>query len=130
MKGTDFVLLVGDGAAGFDQVGALRGTGYSGTAEMLNVTSKDSVDGWRELLDGGGHKSLTITADGVWEATTEQKLLRTLFLAGTVRDMQIDDGDDVMEGGFQVTGFSVDGPDGAEQTYSVTLESADKPTFV
>jgi TP901-1 family phage major tail protein len=127
MKGDEFVLLVGDGAAGFDQVDALRATSFSINGEQVDITSKDS-GGWRELLTGGGNKSVTISADGVWISAAHQETVRDLALSGDLEDFQIDDSDEVLEGAFQVTSFEISGDQGAEQTYSLTLESADQPT--
>lgn len=128
MKGDDFVLLVYDGVSAFNQVDALRATAVSINGETVDLTSKDS-GGWRQLATaGGGIGSMTITATGVWIAGTRQKEVRALSISRNVQDFQIDDSDQVIEGGFQVTSFEISGDNGAEQLYSLTLESADVPT--
>lgn len=137
MKGDVFLLKGGDGGGTevFTTIDALRATAVSINGEIVDVTSKSSPSAWRQLLSGGGVKSMQITADGVWGGgatpgtpTAEQKLLRSRAIDGVVRNYQLTDSDQVIEGGFVITNFQLSGPQGAEQTYSVTLESADLPT--
>ncbi len=138
MKGDVFLLKGSDGGGTpvFTTIDALRGTSLSINGEVVAVTSKSSPGGFRQLLSGGGVKTMSITADGVWgggatpgNPTAEQKLLRSRAMDGVARDYQILDSNQVIEGSFVVTAFSLDGPHGAEQTYSVTLESADLPVI-
>lgn len=126
MDGDVFLLKGGDGAGTevFTTIDALRGTQYAIDGEIIDITSKDSPNKKRELLDGGGKKKMTIQADGVWNGTTEQKTLRTKAGDGSLRNYQLDDGDTVIEGAFQITNFSVNGPEKTETTYSLTLESS------
>lgn len=127
MRGDAFVLLHSDGVGGFNQVEDQRTTGLSINGEMIDITNKDS-GGWRELLAGGGIKSASISVEGVWTGSAEQQSLRDLDISGAIEDYQIDDGVEVVEGGFQVTSFEQEGSHDGEQTYSATLESADVPT--
>jgi len=131
MKGDVFLLKGGDGAGPevFTTIDALRGTALTINGEVVDATSKSSPGNWRELLDGGGVKRMSISADGVWESTAEQELLRDRAMDGVIRNYQITDSEDTLEGAFVVTNFELSGPHGAEQTYSVTLESADQPTI-
>ena len=128
MKGDAFVLLISDGIGGFDQVEGQRETSFAINGEPVVTTSKDS-GGWRALFaTGGGNKQVTAQVSGYWSGGTFQKLLRTLAMSGDLEDFQIDDGTEVIEGGFQVTSFELTGPQGAEDQYSATLESGDQPT--
>lgn len=130
MLGNAFLLKGGDGGGTevFTTIDALRGTGLTINGGMVDVTSKSSPNNWRELLGGGAVKSLTISADGVWESTVEQETLRARAIDGALRNYQLTDGEDTITGPFVVTNFQLNGPHGAEQTYSVTLESAGEPT--
>lgn len=129
-SGNVFLLKVGNGQSPetFTTIDALRATAMSINGESVDTTNKDAA-GWRGLLPGGGLKSITITADGIYKATDAQKALRTAAMQGVIKNYQIDDGDDVVEGAFQVTSFDHDGPLNDVQSYSVTLESADVPTI-
>lgn len=124
-KGNLFLLKAGDGKTPevFTTVAGLRGTGYSVNGEEVNVTDKDS-GGWRELLDGGGETSVTISADGVYRGASTQVDLRARAMNGTLHNYQIDNGEEVLEGTFQVTAFEQTGDENAEQAFSVTLESS------
>ena len=128
MKGDLFVLRGGnaDGPPEtFTLIDALRATAVSVNGEMVDITSKDSNE-WRELL-AGGFRSMSISADGVWKGTLPQQALRDAALDGTLRNYQVDDSAEVIEGSFQVTAFEISGDRGDAQTYSCTLESADEP---
>src|SRR5690554_963152 len=122
-SGNAFLLKVGNNESPetFSTVDMLRATAMSINGEPVDITNKDAA-GWRGLLDGGGVKSITITADGIYAGTETQKALRSRAIDGAVRNYQIVDGEDAIEGGFVVANFDLDGPLNEVQTYSVTLE--------
>lgn len=72
-KGSAFLLKVGDGAAPplYATIAGLRATQLSVNGEAVNVTSKDS-GGWRELLSGGGVRSVSVSASDSWDARLGQ----------------------------------------------------------
>lgn len=126
-KGRLFLLKAGDGASPevFTTVAGLRSTGLTINGESVDVTDKDSEDQMRELLDGGGVKSMTISGGGVFKDDTSQTLLESRALAGSIDNYQIVfDGGRTYEGGFQVTTVEYAGEHNADHTYSVTLESS------
>ncbi|HSH44730.1 MAG TPA: phage major tail protein, TP901-1 family [Longimicrobiales bacterium] len=126
-KGNDFLLKEGDGADPevFTTVAGLRGTSFAINGELVDMTTKDS-GGFRELLDGGGLKTLSITADGVYLGPDEEEQtnLRDRATDGSLNNYQIDDGEETIEGAFQVVSFEQDGPMNEGQTFSITLESS------
>lgn len=129
MKGDDFVLLISDGASGFNQVEGQRETSFAINGEQVDITSKDSQS-WRTLIaTGGGNKQVAVNVSGVWLSSTEQENVRGLSISGNLDTFQIDDGVEVLECSFQVTGFEITGPQGGEQQYTATLESSGVPTI-
>ncbi|HSH45109.1 MAG TPA: phage major tail protein, TP901-1 family [Longimicrobiales bacterium] len=126
-KGNDFILKEGDGeeTESFATIAGLRGTSFAINGETVDMTSKDS-GGFRELLDGGGLKTLSITADGVYLGPDEEEQtnLRDRATDGSLNNYQLDDGEETIEGAFQVVSFEQDGPMNEGQTFSVTLESS------
>lgn len=129
MRGDDLVLLRWNtsGTPAFAQVEDQRTTGLSINGETIDITSKDSLN-WRELLAGGGIKSMSLSVEGVWTSSVNQEGIRDDAMDGSLTDYQIDDGVEATEGAFQVTSFELSGAHDGEQTYSATLESAEVPT--
>lgn len=131
-KGKVFLLKAGDGASPevFTTVAGLRATSYQISSDTVDVTDKDSEDAWRELLDGGGIKSMSISADGTAESGEQTQVdLRARALVGSIDNYHLDDGEYTIECGFQVTQFSGDGPLHDGQTFSISLESSGKPAI-
>lgn len=128
-RGKDFLLKVGDGASPevFTTVAGLRATALSIDGDSIDVGTKDDFIGdvlWQKLLSGGGVRSVTLTAGGVWLGDdTGQQALADDMLTGTIKHYQLDDGTRVWEGAFQPTSFSQSGDHDAEQDFDITLES-------
>lgn len=125
-KGRVFLLKEGDGTSPetFVTVAGLRPTAYTIDGESVDTSDKDG-NGWRDLLDGGGITSMSITASGIFEdSESTQSNLRSRAIDKSLHNYQIDDGEDILEGAFQVTSFEASGEHDGEQTFSVTLESA------
>lgn len=124
-SGNVFLLKEGDGQPTevFTTVAGLRANAVSLAGAMVDVSDKDSL-GIRELLAGGGQKTLTLTGDGVFEDHATQTNFRDRVKTGAIHNYQMDDGTTVIEGPFQVTQFEHSGDQDAEQLYTVTLESA------
>lgn len=130
INGNLFVLKEGDGEATetFATVAGLRGTSFSINGEAVDVTDKDA-DGFRQLLDGGGLKTLSITADGTYlTGDAQQDNLEARATDGSIHNYQVTDGTKTIEGAFQVVSYEGDGPMNEGATFSVTLESADEWT--
>lgn len=128
-KGNDFILRrrASTNPDVFEDVSANRTLSMSIGNEEVNVTTKDE-GGWRELLDGGGEKGVSISTEGVFTGADQQKALRAAAMSGANEVYQVDDGDEVLEGEFQVTNFEVSGDVNQEQAYSGSLESTGTPT--
>jgi TP901-1 family phage major tail protein len=126
-SGDLYILKVGDGGdpETFLTVGGLRPTSMTINGAPVDVSSKDS-NGWRRLLAGGGMKSLDISAGGVYlgNGSSHHRSLKELARKATLRSFQLDDGVDVIEAEFQVVTFEHGGDAGAEQTFSISLQSS------
>lgn len=107
----------------FVPVSANRSLSLTVGNEEVNVTTKDA-GGWRQLLDGGGERTVSIQTEGVFTGATEQKTLRGNAASGAHDVYQVDDGDEVLEGTFQVVNFDQSGDVNQEQAYSGSLESS------
>ncbi len=89
-SGKDLLLKVdmnGDGS--FETVAGLRATRVSFNAETVDVTSMESVGGWRELLAGAGVKSASISGSGVFRDANTDERARQIFFDGEVPEWQV-----------------------------------------
>lgn len=128
-RGKDLLLKV-DVSGTFETVGGLRTTRLSFNAETVDSTTAESVGRWRELLDGAGLKTATISGAGIFKDVMADTVVKTLFFDGTISRWQIiipDFGN--VEGLFQITGLEYAGVHNDVVTYELSLASAGALTF-
>ena len=128
-KGKDLLVKIADGA-GFTTVAGLRTRRLSFNAETVDVTHAESVDRWRELLEGAGVKRASIAGRGLFKDASTDALMRQTFFDGAVKSYQIVIPDfGTVAGSFQITSLDFAGEHNGEVTYDVALESAGALTF-
>ena len=118
-------------------VGGLRSTSMTINGEMVDITDKDSNafissgnDKARDLLQGGGVRSMTISASGVFTDSSTENLVRGFAFDGAIQnyDLIFSDGSKV-SGAFLITSYERAGEFNGEETYSLTLESSNTITY-
>ena len=120
--------LVGDGQ--FATVAGLRATRISFNAETVDVTSLESVGGWRELLAGAGIKSAAISGAGVFRDANTDERARQIFFDAEVPNFQVViPSFGIVQGKFQITAIEYSGNYNGETTYDMSLASAGALTF-
>lgn len=124
-RGDAFLLQLDQtGSGSFATVAGLRGTALAGRTRAVDVTAKDS-GGFRQLLDGAGLQSFTLSGTGVFDSGAAHDQVQALFLGRVVRDWRILRGDGSSYGGpCLVTALDFAGNHDGEETFSITLESA------
>ena len=135
-KGSSFLLK--DNSTGTPAtIGGLRSTSMTINGEAVDITTKDSNafissgnDKARDLLQGGGVRSMSITASGVFTDSSTENLLRGFAFDGAIQnyDLVFSDGSKIA-GAFLVTSYERAGEFNGEETYSVTLESSNTITY-
>jgi len=135
-KGSSFLLK--DNSTGTPAtMGGLRSTSMTINGEAVDITTKDSNafissgnDKARDLLQGGGVRSMSITASGVFTDSSTENLLRGFAFDGAIQnyDLVFSDGSKIA-GAFLVTSYERAGEFNGEETYSVTLESSNTITY-
>ena len=131
-KGKDLLIKIGDGAVPevFTTVAGLRVTTLAFNAQTIDVTNADSAEQWRELLDGGGVKSATITGSGVFKDAASDAALRAAFFDQACPNYQVVIPDfGTVTGPFKITSLAYDGPYDGELKLSLSLASAGQLTF-
>ena len=135
-KGSSFLLK--DNSTGTPAtIGWLRSTSMTINGEAVDITTKDSNafissgnDKARDLLQGGGVRSMTISASGVFTDSSTENILRGFAFDGAIQnyDLVFSDGSKI-SGAFLVTSYERAGEFNGEETYSVTLESSNTITY-
>jgi TP901-1 family phage major tail protein len=129
-KGKDLLVKISDGAGGFTTVAGLRTRRLAFNAETVDITSAESANRWRELLDGAGVKRASLSGRGLFTDATTDAAMRQTFFDGSVLSYQIVIPDfGTMQGAFQLTNLEFAGEHNGELTYDVAMESAGELTF-
>jgi TP901-1 family phage major tail protein len=118
-------------------VGGLRSTSMTINGEAVDITTKDSNafissgnDKARDLLQGGGVRSMSLTASGVFTDSSTENLVRGFAFDGAIQnyDLVFSDGSKIA-GAFLITSYERAGEFNGEETYSLTLESSNTITY-
>ena len=130
-NGKDLLIKIDlDGSGSFTTLAGLRASRIAFNAETVDVTSLTSTGGWRELLDGGGVRSASISGSGVFSDEDTDERARQLFFNGTKADFQVIVPDfGTIEGAFQITSLEYAGNYDGEAVYELALASAGVLTF-
>lgn len=129
-KGRDILLKISDGAGAYVTLAGIRASRIQLSAALVDATSADSPEAWRELLAGAGAKTAKVTGRGVFKDAASDARMRAVFFAGEAPDWQFilpDFG--TLAGVFQVSELSWSGAHDGEAEFSVTLESAGLVSF-
>lgn len=119
-----------NGSGVFVTLGGGRTKSMTINGEQINVTDSDSTGLQRELLDGGGVKSMSISYAGVFKAGAAEKACIARALSGAIVEHQfIYPGLGTFEGAFQTTQAQLNGEYNGEAQFSLSFESAGVITF-
>jgi len=119
------------GSGGFETVAGLRASRISFNAETVDVTTLDSVGGWRELLGGAGVRSAALSGSGVFRDADTDARARQIFFDGEVPNFQVVIPDfGIIEGAFQLTAIEYSGEYDGEAVYEMSMASAGALSFV
>lgn len=129
--GKDLLLKIDMNGEGlFTTVAGLRATRLSLNAESVDVTSLDSLGGWREILGGAGVRSAAISGSGVFRDSASDGRIRQMFFDAQVPQFRIViPGFGTVEGPFQITSLDYAGSHNGEATFEIALASAGALAF-
>ena len=130
-SGRDMLLKLDQtGTGSFLSVAGLRTHNLSFNAASIDTTDSQSVNRWRELLDGGGIKKASLSGSGVFKDAASDALIRTLFFDGTLRDWQLIVPDfGIIQGLFQIVALDFGADHAGEVTFDLALDSAGALAF-
>jgi TP901-1 family phage major tail protein len=128
-KGKDLLLKMNDGTD-YVTVAGLRSRKIAFNAETVDVTHAESVDRWRELLEGAGVKRASISGRGLFKDAASDALVRQAFFDGAIQSCRVVVPDfGTIEGPFQITSLEFSGEHNGEVTFDLGLESAGALNF-
>jgi TP901-1 family phage major tail protein len=128
-KGKDLLLKINAGA-GFITVAGLRSRRIAFNAEIVDITHAESVDRWRELLEGAGVRRASISGRGLFKDSASDALVRQAFFNGAINPCQVIVPDfGIIEGPFQIASLEFSGEHNGEVTFDLALESAGALSF-
>ena len=128
-KGKDLLVKMFDGTS-YVTVAGLRSRKIAFNAELVDITHAESVNRWRELLEGAGVKRASLSGRGLFKDGASDALVRQAFFDGAVNTCQVVVPDfGTIEGAFQISGLEFSGEHNGEVTFDVSLESGGALTF-
>ena len=125
-SGAAFLLKISDGATppSYQTVAGLRTTQMTVAGAAVTITTKDS-GGWRDLLSGGGARSISVSAAGVFMGSAAESQIRANALSGAIASYQLSFEDGAkMTGNFLVQKLEYSGDFNGERSYTIALESS------
>lgn len=125
-SGAAFLLKITNGATPpvYQTIAGLRTTQMSINGDTVVVTHKQS-GGWRDLLSGAGTRSVSVSAAGIFLASTAENTVRTRALDGTLDDYELSFEDGAkLRGRFLVQRLDYAGDFNGERSYTLQLESS------
>lgn len=130
-KGRDLLLKLDEAGAGsFQSVAGLRARRIALNATPVDVTTTESAGRWRELLEGAGTRSASLSGSGLFRDAASDAAVRQVFFDGSIRPWQVVIPDfGTLEGLFQVTALEYAGRFDAEVTFEMAMESAGALAF-
>ncbi len=128
-RGRDLLVKIHDGSASFEDanyivVGGFKSNGFDMNGESVDITNKDS-GGFKELLEGAGTVSLSISGDGVFVDDASFQRVHDHMLARTHPSCKIIVPDFAeYTGPFSIESLSLSGNDNEAVTYNISFVSA------
>ena len=127
--GSAFTLQKGSGSP-YTDIGGFRTKEISINSELVDVTTEDDTNRFRQLLASSGILTITFTGSGRVKDTAAQQALITDIIAQTVDAYLITvPGIGTFAGNFQISGAQSSGEHNDAMDFSITLESGGDITF-
>lgn len=131
-RGRDVLISIGDDETpdAFFVVAGIRAKTISLTAGLVEATTAQSPNAWREVIGGAGVKRAEIAGSGVFKDSLSDALIRAAYFAGGVSNFQMTIPDfGVLTGPFAITELTYGGAHNDEATFSIRLASAGQVVF-
>jgi TP901-1 family phage major tail protein len=131
-RGRDVLIKIGGGSAPdtFVTVAGIRAHTITLSAGLVDATTADSPDAWRELIAGAGTKRAEVAGSGVFKDAASDERLRAAWFGGAARNFElVVPGFGTLRGPLVVAELSYGGEHEGEAEFSVRLASAGAISF-
>jgi len=133
-KGSSLLLKAEATAGGgtYTTIAGQRSVSIAFNSETVDVTTKDTTDKWRRLLEGAGICDVAISASCVFDDASIDDVVRTRATSPTdnIWNFQvIFPNSDTLSGAFQVTGYTRTGDYNGAEMADISLASAGAMTY-
>lgn len=128
--GSAIIISLKDSGGTYRVVSGLRTQSIALNSEIVDVTSSSSVGRWREILDGCGVRSATMSGEGPFVDDLGQNAATDAMMNNQLREAKIlVPGLGVFEGFFKITQLELSGEHTDAVMFNTTLESSGAVTF-
>lgn len=131
-KGRNFLIKVSQGVSPtvFSTLGGLQATELKINGGAVDISNKGS-GGWQEFLQGAGIKKLSLTGNGVFDASSRefQTLENAIFTDHLVEMEVISGAGDSFVATWSITELTRTGNHNAEEKYTLSIESSGFPVY-
>lgn len=131
-RGRDVLISIGDGdePESFFSVAGIRAKTISLTAGLVEATTAQSAQAWREVITGAGVKRAEVAGNGVFKDAISDALMRAAFFAGDASTFALTiPGFGELTGPFVIVELTYGGEHDGEATFAIRLASAGLVTF-
>ncbi len=131
-RGRDVMISIGDGEVpeAFVLVAGIRARTISLTAGLIEATTAQSAQAWREVIAGAGVKRAEVAGAGVFKDAVSDALMRAAFFAGVASNFALAiPGFGTLRGPFVIVELTYGGEHDGEATFAIRLSSAGVVTF-
>ena len=131
-RGRDVLISIGDGDEPemFIEVAGIRARTISLTAGLVEATTAQSPNGWREVIAGAGVKRAEVAGSGVFKDAMSDALMRAAYFAGDASTFELGiPGFGTLTGPFLISELTYGGEHDGEAAFSIRLASAGMVTF-
>lgn len=114
----------------FKTIGGLRTGGNSFASEAIDITNYGS-NNWRQIKDGAGLKSVSVSGEGVYNNSTNYKAMESSAFANTLVCLAFVDVTQgrVYHGCYKITAIEASAEHNGEATFSMSAESSGEITI-
>jgi TP901-1 family phage major tail protein len=131
-RGRDVLVRIGDGGSpeSFVLVAGIRARTITLSVGLVDATTAQSPDAWRELIAGAGTKRADIAGSGKFKDAVSDERMRAAYFGNRAATFELVVADfGVLRGPFVVAELSYSGEHDGEAEFSVRLASAGAISF-
>lgn len=131
-RGRDLLIMISDGGAPetFVNVAGIRARTISLSAGLIDATTAQSPQAWRELIAGAGAKRAEVAGSGVFKDAASDARIRQAYFADEAARFRLAIPDfGVLAGPFVISELSYAGDHDSEAAFAIRLVSAGVVSF-